>query len=106
VDRPFRQDRAMPSVSTLFFAATAAAASMSASTYAPDMSQPAIFGRPAAVEKLYLRDGKVVATPVLDIAQAEERCPAGYVVRREDRVQRDAETWLVWQLICHPARRE
>jgi hypothetical protein len=53
-----------------------------------------------------LRDGKVVATPVLDIAQAEERCPAGYVVRREDRVQRDAETWLVWQLICHPARRE
>ena len=48
----------------------------------------------------------VESGPVLDMAQAEERCPAGYVVRREDRVQRDAETWLVWQLICHPTRRE
>ena len=94
----------MPSVSPLFFAATAVAAAVSGTNYAPDMSQPAIFGRPAVVEKLYLRDGKVVATPVLDMAQAEERCPTGYVVRREDRVQRDAETWLVWHLIwtCSP----
>ncbi len=95
----------MPSVSSLFFAATAAAAAASGANYAPDMGQPALFGRPAVVEKLYLRDGKVVATPVLDMAQAEERCPAGYVVRREDRVQRDSETWLVWRLICHPAGR-
>jgi hypothetical protein len=95
----------MVSVSPLFFAATAVAATLSGTNYAPDMSQPAVFGRPALVEKLYQRDGKIVATPVLDMAQAEERCPAGYVVRREDRVQRDTETWLVWQLICHPAAR-
>ena len=87
-------------VSTLYFVATATAAAIGAGNYMPDLGQPALLGKRAAIEKLYERDGKVVATPMLDVAQAEEACPAGYVVDSENKVVRDGETWLVWRVIC------
>jgi len=91
-------------ISALYFIATTAAAALSVDNYRPDSGQPALFGSNAVVEKLYQREGKVVATPLLDVAQAEERCPDGYVVRSESRVERDAETWLVWRITCQPRR--
>ena len=91
-------------ISALYVLATTAAAALSVDNDRPDSGQPALFGSNAVVEKLYQRDGKVVATPLLDVAQAEERCPAGYVVRSESRVERDGETWLVWRLTCQPRR--
>jgi hypothetical protein len=91
-------------ISALYFIATTAAAAVSADNYYPETGQPAWFGQSAMVEKLYQRGGKVVGTPLLDVAQADERCPNGYVVRGEDRVERDGETWLVWRLTCQKRR--
>lgn len=91
-------------VSTLYFVATAAAAAITGTNYAPDAGQPAWFGRTATIEKLYQREGKPVDTPLLDIAQAEKTCPNGYVVFNESRVERPGETWLTWRLICQAKR--
>jgi len=95
----------MPGASTLFFVATAAAATVSGATYNPEAGQPAWFGSSAVVEKVYISDGKVVASPMLDFAQAEEKCPKGYVIREEGRIERGSQVVLTWKLACEPRER-
>ncbi len=95
----------MPGPSTLFFVATAAAATASGATYNPEAGQPAWFGSTATLEKVYISDGKVVGTPMMDLAQADEKCPKGYVVRDEKRIERGNEVVIAWTLACQPRAR-
>lgn len=90
----------MPAPSPLLYIATAAATALSGTTYAPEAGQPGWFGKRVEIEKVYVQNGKVVATPTMDVAQAFEKCPEGYVVRRESRVERDGQTFLTWTLNC------
>jgi hypothetical protein len=66
----------------------------------PDAGQPGWFGKRVQIEKVYAQGGKVVATPMMNVAEAHEKCPDGYVVRREGRVERDGQTILTWTLNC------
>ena len=90
----------MPAPSALLYAATAAAAAISGVEGLPDARQPAWFGATARLEKLYIDGGKIVATPMMNVAEATEKCPRGYVVRREGREERAAQTFIVWTLRC------
>lgn len=90
----------MPAPSPLLYIATAAATALSGGTYVPDAGQPGWFGQRVELEKVYAQGGKVVASPMMDVAQANEKCPNGYVVRREGRVERDGQTILTWTLNC------
>lgn len=95
----------MPGASSIFFAASAAAAVASGATYNPEAGQPAWFGSTATLEKVYISDGKVVATPMIDYAQADEKCPKGYVIRNEGREERGSQVVLTWTLACQPRER-
>mgnify|MGYP000039708637 CR=1 FL=1 len=90
----------MPAPSALLYIATAATAAFSAGVSPHDTGQPAWFGATAQLEKLYIDGGKVVATPMMNVAEATDKCPRGYVVRREGREERGAQTFIVWTLRC------
>lgn len=90
----------MPGPSPLLYLATTAAAALSGAAYSPDAGQPGWFGQRVEIEKIYAEGGKVVASPTMDVAQAIEKCPNGYVVRREARSERDGKTILTWTLNC------
>ena len=58
------------------------------------------FAATTNVERLFKEDGRVVATPVMDAAAAEQACPNGnQVVRQTSRVDGSRE-YLVWTLRC------
>jgi hypothetical protein len=58
------------------------------------------FAATTQVEKLYKDGGRVVATPVMDAAAAEQACPNGnQVARQTSRVDGPRE-FLVWTLRC------
>lgn len=90
----------MPEPSSLFYIAAAAATALSGANYAPDAGQPGWFGKRVQLEKVYAQGGKVVGTPTMNVAEALEKCPDGYVVRREGRVEREGQTVLTWTLNC------
>lgn len=91
----------MPGPSALFFIANAATAAVSGGVGLSDTSQAAWFGTGVKIEKLYSQGDKVVASPIMSVAEANERCPKGYAVRREGREQRGADVYLTWTLNCY-----
>ncbi|MBL8700407.1 MAG: hypothetical protein JNK67_18670 [Alphaproteobacteria bacterium] len=91
----------MPAPSALFFIATAAASTVAGGVGLQETNQPAWFGSSVRIEKLYTQGDKVVATPILSVAEANEKCPKGYAVRREGREQRGADVYLTWTLNCY-----
>ena len=90
----------MPEPSSLFYIAAAAASALAGANYLPDAGQPGWIGKRVQIEKVYVQGGKVVATPTMNVAEAFEKCPNGYVVRREGRVEREGQTVLTWTLNC------
>lgn len=90
----------MPAPSPLFYLATVATTALSGASYSPDAGQPGWFGQRVEITKVYAEGGKVVASPTMDVAQAIEKCPNGYVVRREMRSEREGKTILTWILNC------
>ena len=90
----------MPAPSPLLYIATAAATALSGTSYAPDAGQPGWFGQRVEIQKVYAQGDRIVGSPMMDVAQALEKCPNGYVVRREGRLERDGQTILTWTLNC------
>lgn len=91
----------MPAPSALFYIATAAATAFSGGVVPHETNHPAWFGSSVRIEKLYSQGDKVVATPMMSVAEATEKCPKGYAVRREGREQRGADVYLTWTLNCY-----
>jgi hypothetical protein len=42
---------------------------------------------------------------MIDFAQADEKCPKGYVIRDEGRIERGNQVVLTWKLSCQPRER-
>jgi hypothetical protein len=58
------------------------------------------FAATTNVEKLYRENGRVVATPVMDAAAAEQACPNGNQVARQTSRLDGSREYLVWTLRC------
>ena len=58
------------------------------------------FAATKQVELLYKEDGRVVATPVMDSAAADQACPKGHQVARQTARKDGAREYLVWELRC------
>ena len=62
--------------------------------------EPWLTNTDARIEKLYTEAGKIVATPIMNPDAAVMACPKGYEVRREEKQERGAQSWIVWDLRC------
>ena len=62
--------------------------------------EPWLVNTDAKVEKLYMENGKIVATAIMNADAAWAVCPNDYEVRREKQETRGAQTYLVWELRC------
>ena len=80
--------------------ATAAAIFWSGVVVPHGTKEPWLINTDAKVEKLYMEDGKIVATPIMNADAAFAVCPNDYEVRREKQETRGAQTYLVWELRC------
>jgi hypothetical protein len=90
----------MPAPSGVIFAGIIGASVFSFLVPEHQTGQPVQGSGSHRLEKLYAQDGKVVATPLMDVALAEERCPDGYKVRYEATEERGNQTYLVWTIRC------
>jgi len=80
--------------------ATAAAIFWSGVVVPHGTKEPWLTNTDAKVEKLYMENGKIVATPIMNADAAWTVCPNDYEVRREKQETRGAQTYLVWELRC------
>jgi hypothetical protein len=61
---------------------------------------PPHFGSQPTIQKLYKVDGKIVDSPQLDLAAAENACPNGSQTVRQETREDGNQTYLVWTLRC------
>lgn len=52
------------------------------------------------IEQLYRDNGKIVGRSYLNVAQADQSCPAGYEVRRQGTREDGSRVYLTWTLRC------
>ncbi len=52
------------------------------------------------IEQAYMDGGRVVGTPYLNPASADQACPKGYEIRRQETREDGAKVFLVWTLRC------
>ena len=91
----------MPVPSTFFYVATAASAALSGTATPHWLGQPTFLGSTVTLEKLYSQGEKIVGSPIMNVAEANEKCPNGFVVRREARDERGPDVYLTWTLTCY-----
>lgn len=61
---------------------------------------PPHFGSQPTVEKLYKDGGRIVDSPIMSVAAADEKCPKGSQTVRQTTREEAGKTYLVWTLRC------
>jgi hypothetical protein len=61
---------------------------------------PPHFGSEPTIEKLYKDNGKIVDSPMMSVAAADDLCPKGSQMVRQTTREDAGKTYLVWTLRC------
>ncbi|HEX9466197.1 MAG TPA: hypothetical protein VGB82_26665 [Alphaproteobacteria bacterium] len=83
----------------LALAAFAASGALTEDRYGPLPATPTFADQPR-IEQPY-RDGtRLVGLPYLDPNSADQACPRGYEIRRQETREDGSKVYLVWTLRC------